>query len=198
MVLSGHMWGAQPMGRCKDVGSLLRKHQQRPVRSDCVPGTQSSPSRSTTQFTVCEEFLQVVTKARNWRGFCTTMRSLRPPICGSGDVLAGLSLARKFRFPATETDVSRDLVRMVGYCAGSPSIWCCRDHSAGRSTRRTTPMPCGSRPSIAAPGHSPMSRSETGRGARGTSLLGRSFLEPAGHPASARGLQCRSLRNACN
>ena len=30
------------------------------------------------------------------------------------------------------------------------SIWCWRDHSAGRSTRRVTPMPWGSRPSIAA------------------------------------------------
>ena len=31
-----------------------------------------------------------------------------------------------------------------------PNIWCCRDHSAGRSQRRATPMPRGSRPSMAA------------------------------------------------
>ena len=39
---------------------------------------------------------------------------------------------------------------MGSYWVGSPSIWCWRDHSAGRSARRTTPMPCGRRPSIAA------------------------------------------------
>ena len=57
---------------------------------------------------------------------------------------------RKSRFPATETVVARDSVRMGSYCAGSPSIGCWRDHSAGRSARRVTPMPCGSRPSMAA------------------------------------------------
>jgi hypothetical protein len=36
------------------------------------------------------------------------------------------------------------------YCAGRPSIWCCRDHSAGRSVRRATPIPWGSLPSMAA------------------------------------------------
>jgi hypothetical protein len=28
----------------------------------------------------------------------------------------------------------------AGYAEGSPSIWCCRDHSAGMSARRATPM----------------------------------------------------------
>jgi hypothetical protein len=36
------------------------------------------------------------------------------------------------------------------HCAGRPSIWCCRHHSTGKSVRRATPMPCGSRPSMAA------------------------------------------------
>ena len=36
------------------------------------------------------------------------------------------------------------------YCAARPSIWCWRDHSAGKSARRATPIPCGSRPSMAA------------------------------------------------
>src|ERR1017187_10601120 len=31
-----------------------------------------------------------------------------------------------------------------------PNIWLWRDHSADRSQRRTTPIPCGSLPSIAA------------------------------------------------
>jgi hypothetical protein len=63
----------------------------------------------------------------------------------SGGVLALFSPPRKSRFPATETAVGRDSVRMGSYWAGSPSIWCWRDHSAGRSARRTTPMPCGRR-----------------------------------------------------
>jgi hypothetical protein len=93
---------------------------------------------------------KLVASAPTWRGCCTTAWSLRPLICGSGDVLTFFSPPWKSRFPATETAVGRDSVRMGSYCAGSPSIWCWRDHSAGRSARRTTPMPCGSRPSIAA------------------------------------------------
>ena len=42
------------------------------------------------------------------------------------------------------------LFRTCRYCAARPSIWCWRDHSAGKSARRATPMPCGSRPSMAA------------------------------------------------
>ena len=36
------------------------------------------------------------------------------------------------------------------YCQRRPCIRCCRDHSAGRSVRQATPIPCGSRPSMAA------------------------------------------------
>ena len=35
-------------------------------------------------------------------------------------------------------------------CDGRPSISCCSGHSAGKSMRRATPIPCGSRPSMAA------------------------------------------------
>ena len=38
----------------------------------------------------------------------------------------------------------------LGYSTGRPSIWRWRDHSADRSASRATPMPCGSRPSMAA------------------------------------------------
>src|SRR5437762_1867619 len=91
---------------------------------------------ATTHSGGCGDFLAVFAKAPNWRASCTTAWSLRPLICGSGDVLAYFSLAWKFRFRATETAVGRDSVRMGSYwtyCAGSPSIWCWRDHSAGRS-----------------------------------------------------------------
>ena len=56
-------------------------------------------------------------------------------------VSAPFSLAAKSRFPETETARGRDSVRMPGYADGSPSNWCCRDHSAGMSARRATPMP---------------------------------------------------------
>jgi hypothetical protein len=56
----------------------------------------------------------------------------------------------KLRFPTVETGVGRDSVRMLSQCDGKPSISRCLDHSAGKSVRRATPMPCGSRPSMAA------------------------------------------------
>src|SRR5262249_55929073 len=86
----------------------------------------SNPSSPTTQFTVCGEILSVFAKAPNWRGSCTTAWSLRPLICGSGDVLTLFSPPWKSRFPATETVASGDSVRMESYCAGSPSILCWR------------------------------------------------------------------------
>jgi hypothetical protein len=45
-------------------------------------------------------------------GFLYDSLSLRQPICGSGEVLALFSLARKSGFPATETVVGGDPVRM--------------------------------------------------------------------------------------
>ena len=45
---------------------------------------------------------------------------------------------------------ARSRRRTRRYCAGRPSIRCCCDHSAGRAARRVTPIPCGSRPSMAA------------------------------------------------
>jgi len=45
---------------------------------------------------------------------------------------------------------ARDSFRTCRYCAARPSIWCWRDHSAGKSARRATPIPCVSCPSMAA------------------------------------------------
>src|SRR6516162_984653 len=63
-----------------------------------------------------------------------------------------VSLCRqKSRFLARRPPQTDMLFEYVGdYCAGRPSIWCCRDHSAGKSVRRATPIPRGSRPSMAA------------------------------------------------
>ena len=63
-----------------------------------------------------------------------------------------VSLCRqKSRFLARRPPQTDMLFEYVGdYCAGRPSIWCCRDHSAAKSVRRATPIPQGSRPSMAA------------------------------------------------
>ena len=60
--------------------------------------------------------------------------------------------------PATPSDSSLrngataapELVSNMPLLRSRPSIWCWRDHSAGKSARRATPIPCGSRPSMAA------------------------------------------------
>ena len=56
----------------------------------------------------------------------------------------------KSRFPLVESGFGGNSVRMLRQCDGRPSISCCLDHSAGKSVRRAMPMPCGSRPSMAA------------------------------------------------
>jgi hypothetical protein len=44
-------------------------------------------------------------------------------------------------FPGNGDRERQRLGSNAGYAEGSPSIWCCRDHSAGMSARRATPMP---------------------------------------------------------
>jgi hypothetical protein len=44
-------------------------------------------------------------------------------------------------FPGNGDRARQRLGSNAGYAEGSPSIWCCRDHSAGMSARRATPMP---------------------------------------------------------
>jgi hypothetical protein len=56
----------------------------------------------------------------------------------------------KSRFPTTETGVGGDSVRMLDQSDGKPSTLCCLGHSAGKSMRRAMPIPCRSRPSMAA------------------------------------------------
>ena len=80
--------------------------------------------------------------------------------------------------------------------AGRPSIWRWRDHSAGRSRRRATPIPCGSRPSMAALTRSGARKASeivmlTFRDAAALALcdafgigsgIGHEFIEPAAPP----------------
>jgi hypothetical protein len=65
-------------------------------------------------------------------------------------VWAPYSLASNSRFRETETATGRDRFDYRASPEIRPSIWRCRDHSAGMSQRRATPIPRGSRPSIAA------------------------------------------------
>src|SRR5438309_12097774 len=44
-------------------------------------------------------------------------------------------------FPGNGDRERQRLGSNAGYAEGSPSIWCCRDHSADMSARRATPMP---------------------------------------------------------
>jgi hypothetical protein len=44
-------------------------------------------------------------------------------------------------FPGNGDRERQRLGSNAGYAEGSPSIWCCRDHAAGMSARRATPMP---------------------------------------------------------
>jgi hypothetical protein len=49
----------------------------------------------------------------------------------------------KIPFPGNRDRAKRRLVRVRvrRYCWERPRIWCCSDHSAGKSARRVTPMP---------------------------------------------------------
>jgi hypothetical protein len=88
--------------------------------------------------------------APNWRRFVHAFCLCNLPIELRGP-FRGLCLCPgKLRFPTAETGVGRNSVRMLSQCDGKPSISRCLDHSAGKSVRRVTPMPCGSRPSMAA------------------------------------------------
>jgi hypothetical protein len=69
---------------------------------------------------------------------------------GSGATATGLVATGAAASTANGGAAFGDGAVATGSWAGSPRIWCWRDHSAGRSARRTTPMPCGRRPSIPA------------------------------------------------
>jgi hypothetical protein len=95
----------------------------------------------------------------------TTKRSLGQPSRRKPSVVRIRAVTRGARTPQDSGDVRNALGSMLAewrdgrarasfrtcrYCAARPSIWCWRDHAAGKSPRRATPMACGSRPSMAA------------------------------------------------
>jgi hypothetical protein len=81
--------------------------------------------------------------APNWRRFVHAFCLCNLPIELQGPFRGLCPCPGKLRFPTAETGVGRDSV-LLSQCDGKPSISRCLDHSAGKSVRRATPMPCGS------------------------------------------------------
>src|SRR5438128_3028194 len=105
---------------------------------DCMPGTQFESSRPHHAVVFYRRFPEGVRKAPSWRG------SVRRFVLRDGIVTVGRSFLRIFSgpeipFPGNGDRERQRLGSNAGYAEGSPSIWCCRDHSAGMSARRATP-----------------------------------------------------------
>jgi hypothetical protein len=110
----------------------------------------SSPSSPTTQSRAKQRFSGSLRIAPNWPGFGRAFCLCKLSIGFQGPFRRLCLCPAKSRFPTAETGIVGDSVRILGQCEGRRSISCCRDHSGGKSVRRATPMPCGSRPSTAA------------------------------------------------
>ena len=122
---------------------------RRRVRYDCVPGTQFESSRVHHTLSRTWEFPALRQNAPNRRAVPSGLWSLENWF-GRGENFGRVSLAlnpvaRRPRRSRAETRF-----RMSDGYVLRPSIRCWRDHSAGISQSRTTPIPCGRRPSIAA------------------------------------------------
>jgi hypothetical protein len=101
-----------------------------------------APPRSLTQ----TEISRFLTNSPELEGFVGAFCFCKLSIGFQGRFRRLCLCPAKLRFPATETGVGGDSVRMLGQCHGKPSITCCLDHSASKSVRPAMPMPCGSRP----------------------------------------------------
>src|SRR5258708_29082489 len=98
------------------------------------------PPGPTTQSYATGDFLKVYERPRIGGDRCD----------GSFSETASLQAGRRFcaffsgpeiPFPGNGDRERQRLGSNAGYAEGSPSIWCCRGHSAGMSARRATPMP---------------------------------------------------------
>ena len=128
---------------------------------------------------------------------------------GVEGISAELSLALKSGCPATGDRCQAETGSNERDYALRPSIRCWRDHSAGRSLSRTTPIPCGSRPSMAALTRSG-ARKARRRGDRHVDLphsatftfcdafgirsrIGDEFIEPSAPPRNRCDQECAVL-----
>jgi hypothetical protein len=86
-------------------------------------------------------FPERVTKGPELAGICATVRSSETTLLRGGGCFCAFFSGPEIPFPGNGDRERQRLGSNAGYAEGSPSIWCWRDHSAGMSVRRATPMP---------------------------------------------------------
>ena len=99
-----------------------------------------SSSPSTTHSREPGDFLKVYERPRIGGDLCDGSFSETASLQSAGRFCAFFS-GPEIPFPGNGDRERQRLGSNAGYAEGSPSIWCCRDHSAGMSARRATPMP---------------------------------------------------------
>jgi hypothetical protein len=109
----------------------------------------SSPPGPTTQSCATGDFLKVYERPRIGGDLSDGSFSENTQSRLGGRYCAFFS-GLEIPFPGNRDRERQRLGSNAGYGEGSRSIWCWRDHSAGMSARRATPMPRGSRPAMAA------------------------------------------------
>ena len=100
----------------------------------------SSPPGPTTQSCATGDFLKVYERPRIGGDLCDGSFSETTLLRVAGRFCAFFS-GPEIPFPGNGDRERQRLGSNPGYVEGSPSIWCCRDHSAGVSARLATPMP---------------------------------------------------------
>ena len=95
---------------------------------------------TTTQSCATGDFLKVNERPRIGGDLCDGSFSETASLQSAGRFYAFFS-GPEIPFPGNGDRERQRLGSNAGYAEGSPSIWCCRDHSAGMSARRATPMP---------------------------------------------------------
>ena len=100
----------------------------------------SNPLGPTTQSRATGDFLKVYERPRIGGDLCDGSFSETASLPSAGLSCAFFS-GPEIPFPGNGDRERQRLGSNAGYAEGSPSIWCCRDHSAGMSARRATPMP---------------------------------------------------------
>src|SRR5437667_26718 len=95
---------------------------------------------TTTQSCVTRDFPKVHERPRIGGDLCDGSFSETASLQSAGRFCAFFS-GPEIPFPGNGDRERQRLGSNAGYAEGSPSIWCCRDHSADMSARRATPMP---------------------------------------------------------
>jgi hypothetical protein len=95
---------------------------------------------TTTQSSATGDFLKMYERPRIGGDRCDGSFSEMASLLSAGRSCAFFS-GPEIPFPGNRDRERQRLGSSAGYAEGRPSIWCCRDHSAGMSARRATPMP---------------------------------------------------------